>query len=169
MGREASSEARILSTFLNEMDGVDSSPLDGVLCLGATNRPMVLDAALLRPGRFDKVIYVPPPDEASRRSIFSLQLAKAKCCHSTIDLDYLASNEVSGRLTGAEIVGACQEALMLVLREHLENIERARGDSTMCAQPILTQRHLDQTLKTIKPLLTDKTLAEYRCFEEKSV
>ena len=46
MGREASSEARVLSTFLNEMDGVDSSPLDGVLCLGATNRPMVLDAAL---------------------------------------------------------------------------------------------------------------------------
>ena len=61
MGRGTSAEARVLSTFLNEMDGVDGSVADGVLVLGATNRPSVLDAALLRPGRFDKVIYAPPP------------------------------------------------------------------------------------------------------------
>jgi SpoVK/Ycf46/Vps4 family AAA+-type ATPase len=164
MGRESSSEARVLSTFLNEMDGVDSSPLDGVLCLGATNRPTVLDAALLRPGRFDKVIYVPPPDRVARRSLFSLQLAKAKYCCESIDVDYLASDVVSGKLTGAEIIGVCQEALMLAMREVLEN---DNGGTANAASPLLTKQHLDQTLRGLKPLLTDGILAEYQVFEQR--
>jgi transitional endoplasmic reticulum ATPase len=169
MGRESSSEARVMSTFLNEMDGVDSSALDGVICLGATNRPTVLDAALLRPGRFDRVIYVPPPDLAARRSLFSLQLARVKCCKETIDLDYLANDNVSGRLTGAEIVGACQEALMLAMREVLENgIENENG-KTCYPEPILTKSHLDQTLRGLKPLLTDSMLAEYKMFEGNNI
>ncbi|GAX20211.1 hypothetical protein FisN_12Hh056 [Fistulifera solaris] len=57
LARGHSAEARVLSTFLNEMDGVDGSWQDGVLVLGATNRPWTLDAALMRPGRFDKIIY----------------------------------------------------------------------------------------------------------------
>ena len=67
-----SAEGRVLSTFLNEMDGVDARATDGVLVLGATNRPSQLDAALLRPGRFDNIIYVPPPDKEGRRAIIDM-------------------------------------------------------------------------------------------------
>jgi transitional endoplasmic reticulum ATPase len=102
MGRVSSSsaEARVLSTFLNEMDGVDGSWKDGVLVLGATNRPGTLDAALLRPGRFDKIIYVPPPDYQGRRSILSMQCKKWPC---RIDVDHLAEEHETGMMTGAEI------------------------------------------------------------------
>jgi SpoVK/Ycf46/Vps4 family AAA+-type ATPase len=56
--------ARILSSFLTEMDGLELA--QGVLVMGATNRPQALDAALIRPGRFDVLLYVPPPDEPGR-------------------------------------------------------------------------------------------------------
>jgi SpoVK/Ycf46/Vps4 family AAA+-type ATPase len=139
MSRGSSAEARVLSTFLNEMDGVDGgSWKDGVLVLGATNRPWTLDAALLRPGRFDKVIYVPPPDLEGRRSILEMQ-----CLHWTmtttttepLDLDLLASDAVTGHMTGAEIVGACREAAMRCFRETVEN--SARETSSEAGRPPL--------------------------------
>jgi SpoVK/Ycf46/Vps4 family AAA+-type ATPase len=135
MARGSSAEARVLSTFLNEMDGVDGgSWKDGVLVLGATNRPWTLDAALLRPGRFDKVIYVPPPDLVGRRSILELQ-----CRHwmttvdgeidtAGVDLDLLASDAITGHMTGAEIVGACREAAMRCFRETVENENRMASE-----------------------------------------
>jgi SpoVK/Ycf46/Vps4 family AAA+-type ATPase len=140
MSRGSSAEARVLSTFLNEMDGVDGgSWKDGVLVLGATNRPWTLDAALLRPGRFDKVIYVPPPDREGRRSILEMQ-----CRHwmtttpvdddvdtvaeEPLDLDLLASDAVTGHMTGAEIVGACREAAMRCFRETVENENSSKGE-----------------------------------------
>lgn len=63
-------QERVLSTLLNEMDGVESA--DSVLVVGATNRPDMLDAALMRPGRFDQAVYVPPPDEAARVEILKI-------------------------------------------------------------------------------------------------
>ena len=165
-GRESSSEARVLSTFLNEMDGVDSSSSDGVLVLGATNRPTVLDAALLRPGRFDKIIFVPPPDEGVRRSLFSLQLARGNT-NPTVDVDYLASDAVSGRLTGAEVVGACREAAMLAIREAFENNHQIEHTvSARCFEPCVTQQHVERALQGLKPMLTNDLLVEYRRFEE---
>lgn len=72
-------EARVLSTFLNEMDGVDASTEVGVLVLGAMNRPTTLDAALLRPGLFDSIICVPPPDEEGRKSILEMLCHRWNC------------------------------------------------------------------------------------------
>jgi transitional endoplasmic reticulum ATPase len=63
-------QQRVLSTLLNEMDGVSGA--DGVLVIGATNRADLLDAALMRPGRFDRCVYVPPPDATARRAILEL-------------------------------------------------------------------------------------------------
>ena len=65
MGRQGV-EARVMSTFLNEMDGLDTKKDDGVLVLAATNRPNVLDEALLRAGRFERRVYVGPPDGEGR-------------------------------------------------------------------------------------------------------
>ena len=164
-GSSSNAEARVLSTFLNEMDGVDTSVKDGVLVLGATNRPSILDTALLRPGRFDKVIYVPPPDYDGRLSILSLHCSKWNNeggdydeIDDQIDLNILASDEISGRMTGAEIEGACQEAVTVAFKECL-----AKGDNT-CH---VLHRHLLHALKQVKPLLSDdKILHEYESFEE---
>ncbi|GKY95045.1 hypothetical protein MPSEU_000468800 [Mayamaea pseudoterrestris] len=116
MTRGHSAEARILSTFLNEMDGIDGTMNDGVMVLGATNRPETIDRALLRPGRFDKVIHVPPPDLIGRRAILEMQ-----CCgwktDEPLDYDLLAQGDVTGGMTGAEMVGACREAAMEVFHE----------------------------------------------------
>lgn len=200
-GRGVSAEARVLSTFLNEMDGVDGSVEDGVLVLGATNRPGTLDAALLRPGRFDKVIYVPPPDEAGRQSILKMECTKwhdsllayrdienqdanqnalierENSIEKYFDIDFLASESISGSMTGAEIVGACRETAMKVLREIMQRNPNICGSYS--SQPkhfsgeIIDEwmhslsRELELSLKNTRPLLSDfNVLEEYNRFDE---
>ena len=164
LARGHSAEARVLSTFLNEMDGVDGTWKDGVLVLGATNRPWTLDAALLRPGRFDKIIYVPPPDREGRRAILEMQTGRWRNNSSTgsedpIDIDYLSSENISGNMTGAEIKGACQEAAMNALREYSKKETSA---------PVVRQKDLLDALSSIKPLLSDPFQMEsFRLFEGK--
>ena len=68
-GSASSAESRVLATFLTEMDGVGSLRGDGVVVVGATNRPEAVDRALLRPGRFDQVVYAPLPDSDARRQV----------------------------------------------------------------------------------------------------
>lgn len=174
-GRDGSSAAenRVLSTFLNEMDGVDTSSADGVLVLGATNRPSTLDAALLRPGRFDRTIYVPPPDETARRSIFALNCGKwmkgsspeNDTDGSEIDIISLSKEQISGRMTGAEIEGACQDAAVVAMKEALRN---SAGDVASLRLCKVRQQHLENALKDMKRLLADdNVLYEYKFFEEK--
>lgn len=171
MSRSSSSaEARVLSTFLNEMDGVDASRDDGVLVLGATNRPTSLDAAILRKGRFDSIVYVPPPDLDGRKAILEMQCRRWNCQASEhcrkeddapyIDINRLASDAVTGSMTGAEIVGACQEAAMHVLRERLEN-------DSASSTPCMTQTYLEEAFRNVKPLLSnDGILEEYTAFDK---
>lgn len=153
--------ARVLSTFLNEMDGIDGSISDGVLVLGATNRPSTLDAALLRPGRFDRVIYVPHPDEEARTQILTAQSKYwgKSSLDGSIDISRLAKDDISGLMTGAEIVGACREAAMMAMREML--------DSGRDEIPAVTENHLITSFKATKPLLSNPDiLNEYTRFEE---
>lgn len=194
MGRGASAEARVLSTFLNEMDGVDGSVDDGVLVLAATNRPFLLDAAILRPGRFDRVIYVPPPDEVGRKAILSMECKKWHTALSAyirdksnsypvdaedygsdgfgayFDVDMLASEAVSGSMTGAEIVGACREAAVQVMQTLLGN--EAGADATICKQRVENllrslMEALESTLRSKTPLLSnERVLEEYTRFEK---
>lgn len=141
------------------MDGVDGSINDGVLVLGATNRPSTLDSAILRPGRFDRVIYVPPPDQEGRRQILASQYQDKE-----INVEDLSKDEITGSMTGAEIVGACREAAMMTVRELLS------GRSTTPDQivPSILQLHIEQSLKQCKPLLSDPdVLEEYTRFEKK--
>ena len=158
------------------MDGVDGSINDGVLVLGATNRPSTLDAAILRPGRFDRVIYVPPPDREGRK-----QILEAYCRNNSdndngksyIDIDYLSSEEVTGSMTGAEIVGACREAAMLVVRDIMANTAAKRNEgitiheSQTMAVPPVSQSYLESSLRACTPLLSAKSvLEEYTKFED---
>ena len=120
-GGGASPESRVLSTFLNETDGLTSTANDNVLVIGATNRPGTLDAALLRPGRFDKVIYVPPPDFDGRVAIIARQVQQITSEEDCLPLDvhHLASDDITGRLTGAEIEGAIRQFVIQHLLESL--------------------------------------------------
>lgn len=150
----------MLSTFLNEMDGVDGSISDGVLVLGATNRPSLLDSALLRPGRFDKVIYVPNPDMDGRKTILDSQYQAwlKNGAAEFIDTSQLSSDSITGMMTGAEIVGACREAAMIAIRESLD-----AGNQNV---PKITHRHLHKAIAAVKPLLSNpQVLSEYTRFE----
>ena len=173
MGRGNFAEARVLSTFLNEMDGIDiaSSSVDGVLVLAATNRPWTLDAALLRPGRFDKIIHVPPPDQSGRRSILELQTRSWPMGEIGLDLDLLASDEWTNDMTGAEIVGACREAAQSALKEALE-LNRNENDQAPASTVIgvtICQRHLEDALARVRPLLADtKVSGEYNSFDRRA-
>lgn len=159
-GRGSSAEARVLSTFLNEMDGIDNNRgADGVLVLGATNRPWTLDSALLRPGRLgDKIIYIPPPDSLARHAILEMQFREQR---DTMDLDWLSSDAVTGLMTGAELVGACQEAKLEILRHLIQPAAAHERDTSTI------QEHLVRVLRSKKPLLSDPVaLKEFRLFEQ---
>ena len=101
---------RILSTLLNEMDGVVA--IGQVICVGATNRVDMIDSALLRPGRFDHIVYVGAPDEKSRLAIFKVHTRKMPL--DCVDLELLALE--SEGLSGAEIENQCREAGLSALR-----------------------------------------------------
>ncbi len=106
---------RVISQFLTELDGIEE--LKGVLVLAATNRPDLVDPALLRPGRFDLVLELPMPDEKTRRMIFRVH-TKEKPLAQDVDLE-MPVKEADG-FTGAEIEAVCQEAAMRAIREAIE-------------------------------------------------
>lgn len=115
-GTDSHVSERVLSQFLSELDGIEE--LKGVLILGATNRPDMIDPAMLRPGRFDLVLDVPAPEEAARRDIFSVHL-RDKPIRSKVDLDKLA-RETEG-FTGADIESVCNQAALHAVRRTVQS------------------------------------------------
>jgi transitional endoplasmic reticulum ATPase len=134
---------RIVNQLLTEMDGL--VPLNNVVVLAATNRPDIVDPALMRPGRFDRVIYVPPPDKDSRKQIFQVHLRKVPLAND-VDIDRLA--DLTEGYTGADIAAVVREAVFAKLREKLE------------PGPV-EWRHFQQALKKVKPSLTREDVARY--------
>ncbi len=134
---------RIVNQLLTEMDGI--VPLSNVVVLAATNRPDILDPALLRPGRFDRVIYVPPPDKEARKQILKIHTKKVPLAND-VDLDRLA--DLMEGYTGADLATLVREAALLKLREKLE------------PGPV-EWRHFEQALKKVRPSLTRDDIARY--------
>ncbi len=108
--------SRAVSQFLTEMDGI--KPKDRVIIVATTNRPQILDPALLRPGRFDKIFYVPPPDLKARSDIFKIHL-KGVPCDGEVDYDLLALGTEG--YSGADIASIVDEAKLIALREQLRS------------------------------------------------
>ena len=108
-------QLRVLSTLLNEMDGV--APLERVLLIGATNRPDLLDAALLRPGRFDEQLLVPPPDEAGRGQVLAVHTRRMPLA-ADVELGPLAARTAGW--SGAQLAALCREAGMEALRGSMD-------------------------------------------------
>lgn len=116
-------QERILSALLNEMDGIETLQ-DGVLVMAATNRLDRIDDALLRPGRFDKLIHVPLPDLVSRQEILKIHLRAMPFSGDDTELQSLIetiATKTDG-LSGAELARICQEAGLMALREDLSMV-----------------------------------------------
>merc|ERR1712241_1147100 len=101
--------------FFDELDGVGAKK--NVFIIGATNRPDIIDTALMRPGRLDQLIYIPMPDYESRLSILRATLRKSPVSKE-VDLAYLASQ--TDKFTGADLTEICQTACKLAIREEIE-------------------------------------------------
>ena len=156
---DSASSSRLLSQLLTELDGVNHTATDGkkhkVVVVGATNRPDLLDPALTRPGRIDRMIYVGIPDFESRKQIFSLSL-RGRACGGDIDVEALAHDEVSGGYSGAEIVAICRDAALLALEE---------ADDLMSEHlPLVEMKHLFAAAKETKGQITTDMLDFYAKF-----
>ena len=113
-GNDSGVAARVLSQLLTELDGIEE--LKGVFVLAATNRPDLLDPALLRPGRFDIQLEIPPPDRTAREKIFQIHLRDRPVEQGTTAA-WLA-DQTEG-FSGAEIEGVCRRALMATIAEQV--------------------------------------------------
>ena len=128
---------RVLSQFLAELDGVEE--LKGVLVLGATNRPDMIDPAMLRPGRFDETIELPLPDEEGRKEIFEVHLRK-KPLEEGIDVGDLAARAMG--FSGAEVAGVCRRAALDAVRKAV-----AAGGETVT----ITATALLRAVESVRP------------------
>jgi len=140
---------RIVNQLLTEMDGLER--LEGVVVIGATNRPDILDPALLRPGRFDRLIYVPPPDERARLEILKVHTRRMPLAED-VDLAEIAKRTEG--YTGADLEVLVREAGLLALREDI-SIQRVYA------------RHFEEALKKIKPSLTPDIVKFYETWNER--
>lgn len=136
---------RVLAQMLNELDGIE--PLKNVLFLAATNRPDIIDKALMRPGRIDRIIYVSPPDFEARKRI--LQISLRKTPHVNFDFEELAN--ITDGLSGAELTSLCRESCLLAMEEDI-NVEQVDGKFFM------------QALESIKPTISKKMLDHFESY-----
>jgi transitional endoplasmic reticulum ATPase len=114
---------RVVNTILAEMDGLEE--LNNVIVIGATNRPSLIDPALLRPGRFDELIYVGPPDTAGRRRILAIHTARMPLADD-VDLESLAQR--TENFTGADLEDLVRRAGLTALRRGLESGKVTKAD-----------------------------------------
>ncbi|CAM9530610.1 unnamed protein product [Laminaria digitata] len=147
----AGATERVLTQLLTELDGIQ--PVKRLVVVAATNRPDVIDPALLRPGRLDRLVYVPPPDMPSRREILRLSLAKVPCAED-VDREELARHTEG--FSGAEVVALCREASICALE--------ADRSATQ-----VRQAHLIEALGQMSPQITPSVLASYASFQREVV
>ena len=138
---------RVLAQLLTEMDGVEG--LQGVTVVAATNRPDMIDQALLRPGRLDRVVFVPLPDLGTRRKILTVHTRSKPLCQD-VDLEAVAAR--TDGYSGAEIAAVCNEAALAALEENAEASE-------------VNEKHFDVALSHLKPRISKDLLTIYAKFQ----
>ncbi|HZA08019.1 MAG TPA: AAA family ATPase, partial [Nitrososphaeraceae archaeon] len=151
---------RVISQLLTELDGLEV--LTNVMVIAATNRPDIIDPALLRPGRFDRLLYVPPPDRDSRIQIIKIHIKK-KPLAEEINIEELA-NHTDG-YTGADIASLMSTAVMLALRDHIAKYKDPKEADNHAKELKVNMRHLEEAMKKIRPLSTQE-LNMYKTISE---
>ena len=165
---------RVLNQLLTEMDGMNAKKT--VFIIGATNRPDIIDSALLRPGRLDQLIYIPLPDENSRKQIFKSVLRKSPVSPD-IEFDSLVRH--TNGFSGADITEICQRACKYGIRENIEReieLERARAANPDAmeeeeeeqeeAPAILTKAHFEEAMKFARRSVSDADIRKYQSFAQ---
>lgn len=152
---------RVISQILTELDGLEV--LTNVVVIAATNRPDIIDTALLRPGRFDRLLYVPPPDYESRKQIIHIHTKKKPLADDT-NIDNLAA-KMDG-YTGADIAAVASAAVMLALREHISKYGKPQEAQSHAKELKIHMRHFEEAMKKIRPLSTQE-LDMYKMISER--
>ncbi len=167
---------RVINQMLTEMDGVGAKK--NVFIIGATNRPDIIDPALMRPGRLDQLIYIPMPDYESRLSILRSVLRKTPVSKD-VDLQYLASQ--TEKFTGADLTEICQRAAKLAVREDImRSVERDKireeaeregvvMDTDVDDEdqvPEILPAHFEEAVRNARRSVSDRDLAQYSSFAQ---
>ncbi|KAG5046229.1 Cell division cycle protein 48 [Glycine max] len=162
---------RVLNQLLTEMDGMTAKKT--VFIIGATNRPDIIDPALLRPGRLDQLIYIPLPDESSRLQIFKACLRKSPISK---DVDLAALARFTHGFSGADITEICQRACKYAIREDIEkDIEKERRkrenpeameEDDTDEVPEIKPAHFEESMKFARRSVSDADIRKYQLFAQ---
>ena len=156
------------------MDGVGSKK--NLFFIGATNRPDILDEALIRPGRLDQLIYIPLPDKPSRVSVLKAVLRKSPVA-ANISFEFLG--DLTEGFTGADLTELCQRSTKAAIRESIEADEQRKalmkdnpdGDAQMAEMedpvPVITRKHFEEALAAARKSVTQYDLDKFEQFRKK--
>ncbi|KAM3864601.1 transitional endoplasmic reticulum ATPase-like [Diretmus argenteus] len=162
---------RVINQILTEMDGMTNKK--NVFIIGATNRPDIIDSAILRPGRLDQLIYIPLPDKPSRTAILNANLRKSPVAHD-VDLEYLSG--ITEGFSGADLTEICQRACKLAIREAIEaeiRAERQRQSRPGIAMdedydpvPEIRRDHFEEAMRFARRSVSDNDIRKYEMFAQ---
>jgi len=167
-GDGGGSADRVINQVLTEMDGMGAKK--NVFIIGATNRPDIIDSAIMRPGRLDQLIYIPLPDEKSRISILKACLRKSPL-HKDVSLDFLARSTKG--FSGADLTEICQRACKLAIRQAIEadirrEKEGAKDEEMEEDDPVpeLLREHFEEAMKFARRSVSDNDIRKYEMFAQ---
>jgi len=163
---------RVINQILTEMDGMGAKK--NVFIIGATNRPDIIDPAIMRPGRLDQLIYIPLPDLPSRVAILKANLKNSPVAKD-VSLDFLA--EHTKGYSGADLTEICQRACKLAIRESIEKdieITRARqekGEDAMETEaedpvPEITRVHFEEAMRNARRSVSEHDIRKYEMYQQ---
>ncbi|XP_034314513.1 transitional endoplasmic reticulum ATPase [Crassostrea angulata] len=163
---------RVINQLLTEMDGMGAKK--NVFIIGATNRPDIIDPAILRPGRLDQLIYIPLPDDKSRIAILKANLRKSPVAKD-VDVNYLA--KVTHGFSGADLTEICQRACKLAIRQSIEaeiRMERERDKDPNADMevedfdpvPEISRAHFEESMKFARRSVSDNDIRKYEMFAQ---
>ncbi|MEX0861773.1 CDC48 family AAA ATPase [Nitrosopumilus sp.] len=165
-GGETAVTERVVSQLLTELDGMEN--MHGVIVLAATNRADMIDPALLRPGRFDKIIQIPLPDKESRKSILKINAAKIPIISDQNDpmhINFEKLGEITDGLSGADTASIANTAVSLVIHEFLDSHPDVKDIEKSSIDAKVTMKHFEEAVKKVREQkdlkLGEKLVASY--------
>ena len=165
-GTETAVTERVVSQLLTELDGMEN--MRGVIVLAATNRADMIDPALLRPGRFDKIIQIPLPDKESRKSILKINAEKIPTITEASDpkhIDFEKLSEITDGLSGADTASIANTAVSLVIHEFLDSHPDVKDIEKTSIDAKVSMKHFEEAVKKVREQkdlkLGEKLVASY--------